>query len=316
MRSQAGTESSPGTDTARDLRRVLLYAAGLVAVYLVGVGVIIATHTQKNPQLGVLIIMFAPMVGALLARFAGPGVIRWGRLSWWILAGLIPVVTVFVAYAVGSPFGVDVAHYGLLGKALLLAPILIVLHSLTAVGEETGWRGFLWPLMRRRWSFPVSALVIGAVWWTYHVPLIVLGWYGSLAGLPAFTVAIAGITLFTGVLTDRSRAIWPSVIAHGAWNALATTGFVLASGFVVASDTGLVVFSGNTFWVGEFGWLAAIASLVTGTLAAWWHLSRPMPEPLITPAAPTPAQQAPESSHRPTVPLMSLTPSRHDVRSL
>ena len=107
------------TDPALDLRRVLLYAAALVAIYIVGIVVIIATHTQSDPQLGVLIIMFAPMTGALVARRAGPGVIRWGRLSWWILAGLIPVVTVFVAYAIGSPFGFDVANYSVLGLSLI-----------------------------------------------------------------------------------------------------------------------------------------------------------------------------------------------------
>jgi hypothetical protein len=82
MRRRPRPERAPiRTDPALDLRRVLLYSAGLVAIYLVGVAVIIATRTQSHPQLGVLIIMFAPMVGALLARFAGPGVIQWGRIS-------------------------------------------------------------------------------------------------------------------------------------------------------------------------------------------------------------------------------------------
>ncbi len=169
------------------------------------------------------------------------------------------------------------------------------------MGEESGWRGFLWPLMRQRWSFLVSALVIGAVWWTYHAPLIILGWYGSLAGLPAFTVAIAGVTLFTGVLADRSRAVWPSVIAHGAWNAL------VATGFAVAGNASLVAFTGSTFWIGEFGWLAAIASLATGALATWWHLSRPMPE-LATARPPNRAERTPIGSHSPTAPTIALKP--------
>jgi membrane protease YdiL (CAAX protease family) len=263
--------------------------------------VLLANDTPTGSQLGVLVIMFAPLAGALLARFAGPGVIRWGRPSWWMLAGLIPVVAVFGAYAVGSPFGVAVANYGLLGRALLLSPIIILIASFEAVGEESGWRGFLWPLMRRRWSFLVCALVIGAVWWVYHVPLIVFGWYGSLAGLPAFTVAIAGLTLFIGVLTDRSRSVWPSVIAHGAWNALVVTGFA------VAGNASLVVFAGSTLWVGEFGWLAAVASLATGTLAAWWHLSRPMADPLIA-AGNRPAEQAPGNSHPPPVSALGPNP--------
>jgi membrane protease YdiL (CAAX protease family) len=258
---------------ALDLRRLLLYAVGLGAVYLAGVVVVIATHTQNRPQVGVFVIMFAPLGGALLARFAGPAEIRWGRLSWWMLAGLVPVITVFLAYAVGSPFGVDVADYGVLGQALLLSPLVILIGSIDALGEESGWRGFLWPLLRRRWSFLFAALVVGIVWWLYHIPLILLGWYGSMAGLPAFTVALAGLTLLTGVLADRARAVWPSAVAHGAWNALAATGFA------VAGNATLVVFTGSPFWVGEFGWLAAIASVATGTVAAWWHVSAPMAEP-------------------------------------
>ncbi|HEY5473321.1 MAG TPA: hypothetical protein VIK32_09045, partial [Candidatus Limnocylindrales bacterium] len=56
-----------------------------------------------------------------------------------------------------------------------------------------------------------------------------------------------------------------------------------------AGNASLVVFAGSTLWVGEFGWLAAIASLATGVVAAWWHLSRPMPDPL---PMPTPASSS------------------------
>ncbi len=37
------------TDAALDLRRILFYAEGLVAIYMLGVGVIIATYTQNHP---------------------------------------------------------------------------------------------------------------------------------------------------------------------------------------------------------------------------------------------------------------------------
>jgi membrane protease YdiL (CAAX protease family) len=239
-------------------------------MYLVGVASVFATGTQKNPQLGILVVMFSPMVGALIARFVGRGLIRWGRPDWWILIALMPVLTVFVAYAIGAALGVASAHYGELGRALLLSPIVIVYGSVFALGEEVGWRGFLWPLMRRRWRFLFSALVLAIVWLSFHVPLILLGWYGSRAGLPAATVGLAGLTLFIGVITDRSRAVWPSVVAHGGWNLLVVTGFA-AGGRATRA-----VFTGNPYWVGEFGWLAATAMLLTGVLATWWHLSRRM----------------------------------------
>jgi hypothetical protein len=129
----------------------------------------------------------------------------------------------------------------------------------------------LWPLLRRRSSFLVASLFVWAIWFAYHVPLILLGWYGTRAGLPAFAVAVAGFTLFVGVLTDRSRSIWPSVVAHGAWNGLVATGFAVTT----LGGTRLAAFTGSTTWVGEFGWLAAVAMLLLGVAASVWHLRRP-----------------------------------------
>jgi membrane protease YdiL (CAAX protease family) len=84
---------------------------------------------------------------------------------------------------------------------------LVIQACVFAFGEEVGWRGFLWPLLRTRFGFLLTALAVGTVWWTYHVPFVFFGWYGSISGLPASTVAIAGFTLFVGVLTDRSRSV-------------------------------------------------------------------------------------------------------------
>jgi membrane protease YdiL (CAAX protease family) len=55
------------------------------------------------------------------------------------------------------------------------------------------------------------------IWWIYHAVLIFAGWYGFMGGIPAFTVGLLGLVLFVGVLTERSRSIWPSVLAHGSW---------------------------------------------------------------------------------------------------
>ena len=256
------------TDPARDTRRLVLYFGGLIVTYVVAV----AAFWSAEEKTGVFIfVMFAPTVGALLARFLGPGVIRWGRPSWWILAGLLPVPAALGAYYVGSWLGLDTLDPQTLMRALVAAPVAFFSACLSAVGEEIGWRGFLWPLMRSRRSFLVSSLIVGAIWWLYHLPLILFGWYGTRSGVFAFTVAIAGFTLFVGVLTDRSKSIWPSVVAHGGWNALVATGFAVTT---LAGDK-LPAFAGSTTWAGEFGWLAAVAMLVLGGVTAAWHLSRP-----------------------------------------
>jgi membrane protease YdiL (CAAX protease family) len=255
------------TDPRRDARRLMLYFGGLILVYVIAV---IAFWNAEAKDGVFIAIMFAPTVGALLARFAGPGVIQWGRPSWWIFAGLIPTGAVLLVYTMGTVFGVDSLETPVLLRALIAAPIAILSACLTAVGEEIGWRGFLWPLLRKRRSFLVSSLLIGTVWWLYHLPLILVGWYGTKGGILAFTVAIIGFTLFVGVLTDRSRSVWPSVVAHGGWNALVATGFAVTT----KAGIQLQAFTGSTTWVGEFGWLAALSTIALGIGAAIWHLLR------------------------------------------
>jgi membrane protease YdiL (CAAX protease family) len=153
--------NTPHTDPSQDLRRVAIYFSLLIAVYAAAVAAFWCT-----PQRGLmfLLLMFAPMVGALAARFTESGVIQWGRPSWWILAGLIPAIVGLGAYSIGATAGLASADVPTLLAELVSAPLAIFLSALTAVGEEIGWRGFLWPLTRSCRSFLISSLIVGGIW--------------------------------------------------------------------------------------------------------------------------------------------------------
>lgn len=268
---------SATTDVAAQprLRRQLAwYCGGLLVVYAIGLAVFWPPQGEQPPDAVFLVLMSAPTVGALLARFIASGRIQWGRPSWWLLAGLLPALAVLGAYVLGSALGLDTENPDVLRVALVGAPLAIAAAAASAVGEEIGWRGFLWPTLRSQSGFWRVSLIVGLVWWVYHVPLILLGWYGNLAGLPAFTVAIAGFTLFVGVLTDRSRSLWPSVVAHGAWNGLVATNFAAIEG----TDR-VPAFAGSDALLGEFGWLAAATMITLGLATAWWHTRQPSPSP-------------------------------------
>jgi membrane protease YdiL (CAAX protease family) len=263
MAADSATRSRTG-------RQMLLYFGGLLATYAIGMVAFWPPEGEQPNDVLFLLIMFAPTVGALLVRLLGGGRIQWGRPTWWILAGLLPAVAALAAYLLGSAFGWDVEDPDVLTAALVAAPAAIATASISAIGEEIGWRGFLWPTLRHRSGFWRTSAIVGTIWWAYHVPLILLGWYGDVSGLAAFTVAIAGFTLFVGVLTDRSRSLWPSLMAHGAWNGLVATSFAVTEG-----TESVPAFSGSDALLGEFGWLAAASSLVLGSLAAWWHVTHP-----------------------------------------
>jgi membrane protease YdiL (CAAX protease family) len=229
-----------------------LFFAGLIVFY---VGVLLIARPVLNggeAELNkfVIGIMLAPTVGAILACVFGPGLIRFGMPSWWLLAAFLPAALIFLITLVAAPVS-DAAtfHPDQVGALLLMAVPQSLLLCIFALGEEIGWRGFLWPLMRRRLTFLASTAIMTVVWWIYHAGLTFTGWYGFIGGIPAFSVGLLGFVLFIGVLTERSRSIWPSVLAHGSWNALVATYF---------SSSGSVedrVFSGSRYLLGDSaGW--------------------------------------------------------------
>jgi membrane protease YdiL (CAAX protease family) len=272
-------------DPARDKRRLALFFGGLIIFY---VGILLIIQPELNGgevELNKIAfgVMLAPTVGAVLACVFGPGIIRFGVPSWWLLAGFLPAALVFLITMVAVPVSDAVTfHTDKVASLLLMAVIQSLLGCITALGEEIGWRGFLWPLMRRRLTFFVSSVIMVAVWWIYHAGLTFAGWYGFNGGIPAFSVGLVGFVLFVGVLTERSRSVWPSVLAHGSWNGLVQSYF---------SSSGAVedrVFTGSRYLLGEFGWLAAAGMLILGVTFAWWHLRTPTRDGL-SPKEPTAA---------------------------
>jgi membrane protease YdiL (CAAX protease family) len=284
-----GTKSpslSVRDDPRYDARRLIWYFAGLIGFY-VGV-VAIARPGPQDLSKVALGIMFAPTVGAFAAWAFAHGRVRFGRPTRHLLLAFVPPAVILVVTAMAAATGVVDMHPEHLGTLLLLSPVLALVGSVSAVGEEIGWRGFLWPLLRRRRGFWSSTAIMIPVWWLYHLPAVMLWGYGYVGGLLAFTVTITGFILFVGVLTDRSRAIWPSVLAHGAWNGLVAKAYLASFGGVALAecsgsacpspfDSSDSLFTGSQTWLGEFGWIAAISMLAIGLVAAWWHLRHPLP---------------------------------------
>ncbi len=267
------------------MRRVVWYFVGLAAFY-VGV-VAVVQPGEGDIEKVALGLMFAPTVGALAAVVFAHGRIRFGRPTGHLVLAFVPPAAILATTAVAAWLTDVEVQWQNLGRLLLLAPVLALIGSISAVGEEIGWRGVLWPLLRRHAGFWAASLVMLPIWWLYHLPAVLWWGYGSMRGLAAFTVAITGFILFVGVLTERSRGIWASVLAHGAWNGIvATAYFASLSGAAIPTCSGNdcpdfsgdhYVFTGPQSLLGEFGWISAITMLAVGVIAALWHLNHPLP---------------------------------------
>jgi membrane protease YdiL (CAAX protease family) len=231
-----------------------------------------------------LVHMFTPLLATLLmllvvtrdgytkAGWAALGLQRAGLRAWG-LALLVPFLILGFGYSVVWLTGI--ASLAMPASGILLALPLqlvmgIVMSSLVGFGEEVGFRGYLLPqlaVLGRRRALLLSGL-LHAVW---HLPILLLTPYYHDAGnllivVPLFltTVTLAGV--FYGELRLTTNSVWPSTLAHGAFNAFWST----FTAFTVTASP-LVL----EYLAGETGVLPLSA---TAVVAGWalYRLNRPM----------------------------------------
>lgn len=133
----------------------------------------------------------------------------------------------------------EVPTFALAVLLLLAAALTVPCVSLVSgpLGEELGWRGYLYPTLcgwLPRWK---AMLLTGVVWGIWHTPLLIMGWdYGTayagypVGGIVVMTLCTVCMGAFQCWLTDRSGNIWPSVLAHGALN-VAFSFYLLGNNF-------------------------------------------------------------------------------------
>jgi membrane protease YdiL (CAAX protease family) len=101
----------------------------------------------------------------------GRSLVRWRVPTWLYVAAWFGIVlnlgAVIAGYATGS-LQFDAAAFAPL-KFVMLFFAMAVLDG--PLGEETGWRGVLLPELLRRMSPLTAAILVGIVWYAWHVPL-------------------------------------------------------------------------------------------------------------------------------------------------
>jgi membrane protease YdiL (CAAX protease family) len=176
--------------------------------------------------------MFAPWIASLFLRWLDrvpklPRPLGLNR-NWryYLLSVAVPVVAVILAIPVYPLFGAGSftwAGDNPYQVLLSLIPITL-LASLTALGEEFGWRGFLLPLLLPLGKGKAS-LIVGAVWGAWHLPILLSGFtYPGQPVLMAVAVFMPGVILisfwFTELFIRSGESVALAALAHGTLNAL------------------------------------------------------------------------------------------------
>jgi membrane protease YdiL (CAAX protease family) len=197
-------------------------------------------------RLGSPVTQFPALIGPLLAAFAvtavtdgRPGlrelsarVTRWRvPVRWWLFAVGSPLLLVGVALAVlavgpGLPTIRDFGRMaGLPQWGVLFVWAMFVLVN--GLGEETGWRGYALPMLRRRHGRLAASLLLAPIWAGWHLPLFfLLKSYRDLGpiGVPGFLIGLAcGSIVLAWLYESASSSVLIAALWHGTYNLTVAT---------------------------------------------------------------------------------------------
>lgn len=265
---------------------ILTYALGLI-IFLQG-------GLAKSPLKS--IIMFMPLISAFFVQkvvakeplFKGGKLgFRIGKPLYLLIAPLVTLIILAVIYA--TTFILD--HGLLVNKQLLIEniskaniplgnmspfPALLIIFALNLLiapiinlpillGEEVGWRGFLYPNLIVLFKKP--GLVIGGIIWGFwHLPMILMGLnYPSnpFLGILFMIVFCVSWGIILQYFYQKSRSILSVALAHGIINWTGTTVML----FLVVED------KMNMFLEGPTG---IIGLLIAALVAFYCYLKYPV----------------------------------------
>ncbi len=204
---------------------------------------LLALVLMYTPALATLVVVLWVRRPASIPRYLGLSPMRPAGRTWLFIAIAFVLFTVlpFLAMLLGQAMGlVRLDFAGLSGITaafegtgavpidpgtvvlitLVTLPLVTVVNSIAAFGEEIGWRGWLLPSLRPLGTLP-ALLLTGVVWGLWHSPIILLGYNyqrTDLLGVLAMVVFCVLTGVVIGWLRLRSASVWPAVVAHGAIN--------------------------------------------------------------------------------------------------
>jgi membrane protease YdiL (CAAX protease family) len=235
---------------------VLVFLAIAFGISITVGAFILASGGLKSPLTlpALLTMMFSPALGAIVAtklvehRSLRTNGIAKGKLRHYLIAWAYPIIIIFIGLVFVILLGTATVNFNNLAMAVPAIPgmsssTLIVLAAVNllvapfinfipALGEEYGWRGFLQPALIKRFGLPFGLTLTGLIWGLWHAPIILQGYnyaqHPNLIGVSFFTLWTILVGYFLGWVRIKSNSCLPAALGHGAINAYAGFGLILA----------------------------------------------------------------------------------------
>lgn len=169
---------------------------------------------------------FGPLLAAVAAAALSGGYRSVGRLlgqlrhwrvspRWYLTALLVPLLITWLAAAV------TMIMRGVVGleqpfdwaqAALTFASTIVVV----GLFEEVGWRGYALPALQRRRSSLQAALLVGAAWGAWHLPLLISDPSQQRPALPFLILVLAQSVFFSWLYTATVAGLALVILSHAA----------------------------------------------------------------------------------------------------
>ncbi len=172
--------------------------------------------------------------GSLGWSWPAPRFLKLAYILPLIYAAPVYLITWLAIHGTFSPQSFEAAMSGVYGLAqwplfgtfVVALPLLFTVNVIAtcvwALGEELGWRGFLFPRLHERFGFYGACLISGVVWALWHFPGLLWADYNvgtnPIFAMTCFTVGVVAMAYIMGYLRLRSGSIWPCVLVHASHN--------------------------------------------------------------------------------------------------
>lgn len=163
----------------------------------------------------------------------------WGAM---LLLGL-PALTFLSIWLDGLLFGGTAgmeAFKQVAAQPAVLIGLLVIGIIAGPVSEELGWRGFALDRMAGRWGMARASLILGVIWWAWHLPLFFVPntshnqW--GLFTLPfwAFLPTVISLSVIIArAYSDNGRSIFAAILAHFVYNFMLSLVFPVTGGMMM-----------------------------------------------------------------------------------
>ena len=243
----------------KKLSKYLLWAFGAAWILQIIAGILFRKGNSISYSVLLALSMFAPLLASVMSG-AEIRSIGWkphikGNLRWILVAWFAPVALgaagaalyfLLVPNALDTTFayirtslgveslsqlesaGLSVQLYAIIStvSAITYAPFV---NMLFAVGEEAGWRGTMYPILKEHFGIVKGRLIGGVVWGVWHWPIMLLAgyeygttyWGAPVTGPLLFCVITIAMGILFDFLYEKTNCIWVPALCHGAINAFA-----------------------------------------------------------------------------------------------